>query len=116
MKCRKWYEEPLIADECQREDSGCYHCRGSHRTGSQICTHYRHEEEIEAIQERERVNRTQERLILQSRTPNDKMNYAAALKKSQLRKTHFKIRSSSSGQFSRKIKFEYITCYAYLLM
>ena len=33
-----------------------------------------------------------------------------------LNMTHFKIRSPSSGQFSRKIMFEYITCYAYVLM
>ena len=49
MKCRKCYEETHIADECQREDCGCYHCRGSHRSGSRICPQYRYVEEIEAI-------------------------------------------------------------------
>ena len=80
MKCRKCYEATHIADKCQREDSGCFHCRGIHRTGNRICPQCRYEEEIEAIQGRERVNRTQARLILQSRTPNDKMNYASVFK------------------------------------
>ena len=30
--------------------------------------------------------------------------------------THFKIRSPSSGQFSKKYKLPYIACYTYLLM
>ena len=82
MKCIKCYETTHKAEECQRELSGCYHCEGKHRTGSRMCSEYRYEEEIEAIQGRERVNRAQARLIFQSRTTIDRMNYAAILKKS----------------------------------
>ena len=67
-------------DECQSDVMKCYHCKQAHNAGSRTCNSVRKEEEILAIQRKERVPRQQARVIFEREHPNFTMNYSSAVK------------------------------------
>ena len=79
-RCKKCHEETHVMENCEKDEALCFHCKGKHITGSKICSQYKYEEEILAIQSKERVNRAQARVIMEKRNPNYRMTYATVTK------------------------------------
>ena len=64
--------------ECTVQQAKCIHCEGNHEAGSELCVEHRYQQEIVAVQTKERVSRMQAKIIFDRNNPQfRKMNYAA---------------------------------------
>ena len=77
-KCRKCGETGHEQSMCQQTRARCHFCAGEHVAGSRLCDYTRMEEEILAIQSRERVSRAQARVLYNQQNPNGMKNYSRA--------------------------------------
>lgn len=73
-------------ESCQSRTLHCYHCKGSHRVGDNNCAKHIFEREITTIQTKEKVNRAQAIIYLQTTNPSN-LNYSKALKKTNVQNT-----------------------------
>lgn len=81
VRCGKCSEEGHEIANCEATEMKCWHCEGDHGTGSRMCKEYKYQEEILAVQSKERVTRQQAVLIFEQRNPQYKtMNYSEAVK------------------------------------
>ena len=71
--------------ECKSDGARCYHCGQDHEVGDGTCVEHKYQEEIIAVQAKERVPRAQAKIIFDKRHPQFwTMNYAAAKLKSSV--------------------------------
>lgn len=78
-RCAHCGEEGHQVENCSAEGPTCFHCSSNHIAGAKECRVRRTEEEILAIQSKERVSRPQARMILHDRNPSHGMNYSQAV-------------------------------------
>ena len=80
-KCGKCSEEGHETGDCEARKVKCYHCEKEHIAGSRMCPEDKYQEEILAVQMRERVTRNQARIIFDRRNPTFRsMNFSEAVK------------------------------------
>ena len=75
-------------EECSATEPRCPHCSLDHIAGSRKCAEYKFQEEVLAIQARDRVPRAQAQLIVERENPGLRLNYADAIKRSATNKTY----------------------------
>ena len=81
QRCKKCSESGHDRAECAAQQAKCVHCGGNHETGSETCVEHRYQEEILAVQTKERVSRMQAKSIFDRNNPHFKtMSYAGAIK------------------------------------
>ena len=80
QRCAKCSELNHSVEECQSETIKCLHCNEGHQTGNYRCREYKYQEEIIAVQVKERVTRAQAKAIVDRLKPHMRdMNYAEVL-------------------------------------
>ena len=80
-RCGRCSEEGHETGDCEAREVKCYHCEKDHIAGSRTCLEYKYQEEILAVQVRERVTRNQARIIFDRRNPTFRsMNFSEAVK------------------------------------
>ena len=67
--------------ECTVQQVKCIHCEGNHEVGSELCVEHRYQQEIVAVQTKERVSRMQAKIIFDKNNSQFRiMNYAMVAK------------------------------------
>ena len=74
--CRRCGDEGHAMDECTASKEMCAHCTGEHMAGDRRCVEFKFQEEVLAVQSRDRVSRAQAKVIVQRENPSIRMNYA----------------------------------------
>ena len=69
-RCGKCETNRHMKQECSGAEVKCFHCKEGHEAGSGWCMKYRYQQEIIAMQVRERVSMNQARTILDRWNPN----------------------------------------------
>ena len=83
VRCGNCSERDHTSEECTNPKK-CHHCKEQHQAGNRECKEYRYQEEISAVQAKEKVTRNQAKAIFDRRNPAYKtMNYSRAAQQSQ---------------------------------
>ena len=81
QKCGRCGEEGHDKANCRSDTVQCYHCKESHEVGHRDCIEERYQQEIVAVQTKQRVSRFQAKAVVDRDKPNFKTrNYACAVK------------------------------------
>ena len=76
-----------VKEDCSGAEVHCFHCKEGHEAGSGWCMEYRYQQEIIAIQARERVSMNHSRAILDRKNSNFKNVTYANIIKNEARNT-----------------------------
>ena len=95
QRCGKCSDTGHNRTKCTEQKVRCFHCEGDHEAGNRMCSEQRYQEEIVAVQRKERVSWAQAKVIVNKKYPQVKMNYAAMVKVNGAE-------SNGTGTFQRK--------------